>query len=58
MEAQVVNKDINLVSAYSFFRRVTKKLKKSSSEKLICSYAYLLNAVTYLLGEVLKKYSP
>ncbi len=57
MESDVVNKEINIVSCYSFFRRLTKKVRKGT-EKLICSYGYLLNALTYFLGEILKKYSP
>ena len=51
MESEVLNKtEVDFQNCRSFFKRLMKKLKKNSNERLILTRAHLLDTISYLLG--------
>jgi hypothetical protein len=59
MEDEVLNREaVDLQACQSFFRRLARRLRRSSSEKLILSHAHLLDALSYCLGQALRLLHP
>jgi hypothetical protein len=50
--------EIDFAACYRFFVALSKRLKKVGTEKLILSRVYLLQTLTFFLGEAVRKWQP